>query len=201
MSIKNGKLIYHLTTLNSLESIVKNGLLSRNELKRRKMNFTDTANHEILEERERLDLSNLIPFHFHIHTAYDSCVKETNSNNVFIYLRLSRDYASARGFKILPIHPTSAERPVIFNYNEGFEEIDWPVMEMTKEEASANNIDERYHRQVRMAECLSPYPIPICDFQSIFVKNEECKVFVKQILECNGISTNPPFIDVDTKYF
>ena len=64
MSIKDGKLFYHLTSIDSFESIVKNGLMSRDELSRNNLSFTDTADHDILQERNRLGLSQYIPFHF-----------------------------------------------------------------------------------------------------------------------------------------
>ena len=78
MNIKDGKLLYHLTTLSVFESIVVNGLLSRGDLLRKQLNFVDTANHDILEGRDRLGLINYIPFHFHIHTNYDTFVKDHN---------------------------------------------------------------------------------------------------------------------------
>lgn len=58
MPIKDGKLLYHLTTLDVLESIIEFGLLSREELNKRQIKFVDTANHEILSGRDRLRLSN-----------------------------------------------------------------------------------------------------------------------------------------------
>jgi len=202
MKIKDGKLLYHLTTLDVLESIAKNGLLSRGELNKRNLNFVDTANHDILAGRERLDLSNYIPFHFHIHTAYDTSVKQTHKDKIFIYLRLNRSYAIDNGFKILSIHPTSLEQPQLFDYIEGFSKIDWSIMEMTISDAEKNSIDKRLHKQIRMAECLSPNSIPICDFQSILVKDEQSRKYAKVIFSKYKI-TKAPFIDIDkdSKYF
>ena len=37
--IQNGKLLYHLTALNNLESIIQNGLMSRDALTEKKENF------------------------------------------------------------------------------------------------------------------------------------------------------------------
>ena len=64
MRIRDGKLLYHLTTLSVFESIVKNGLLSRGSLLQKKLPFVDTANHDILEGRERLDLVIIFLFIF-----------------------------------------------------------------------------------------------------------------------------------------
>ncbi len=52
MSIREGKLIYHLTPIDSLESIIKNGLMSRDSLDKLNVKFIDTADHEILLDRE-----------------------------------------------------------------------------------------------------------------------------------------------------
>lgn len=191
--------MYHLTTLDVFESIVVNGLLSRGELLRRNINFVDTANPDILLGRERLGLENCIPFHFHIYTAYDTEVKRSH-NKSFIYLCLSREYAENHGFKILPLHPTALEQPQLFEYSEGFKRIDWEVMEMTKEDVNKQGIDERYHKQVRMAECLSPKPIAICDFQSIAVKDEETKQRVNEILDRHDIIIKP-YIDIKERDF
>lgn len=201
MRVQDGKLLYHLTTLDVFESIVVNGLLSRNELYRRRLAFVDTANHEILAERERLDLSGCIPFHFHIHTSYDTYVKEQHKDKSFIYLCIHRNYANRNNFYILPIHPTSTEQPQIFNYNEGIEKIDWTTMEMNVIDAQRNFVDARYHKQVRMAECLSPNPIQIDDFHAIIVKDENSRRIVNKIFIKYGVTTNPPYIDVNSKYF
>lgn len=93
MSIKDGRLIYHLVPIDSLESIIKYGLMSRDSLNKNNIKYIDTADHNILWERERLGLSQYIPFHFHIHTAYDTAVKNYNSNRTFVYICLSREFA------------------------------------------------------------------------------------------------------------
>ncbi|MBR3537100.1 MAG: DUF4433 domain-containing protein [Oscillospiraceae bacterium] len=192
MSIKDGKLLYHLTTLDALPSIAETGLLSRGELARRNIVFTDTADHEILSGRERLGLSDYIPFHFHHQTSYDSGVKYSHTNTVFIYIRITRNFAKEHNFKILPNHPNSLEHPDLYDYEEGFNLIDWDVMELTRPQALERNIKERYHKQVRMAECLSPVPVNIRDFQSIIVPDNDTKLIVSDI-----IGFPLPFIDVD----
>lgn len=202
MRIRDGKLLYHLTTLSVFESIVKNGLLSRGSLLQMELPFVDTANHDILEGRDRLGLVNYIPFHFHIHTNYDTYIKDHNRDKAFIYLCIHRDYAKANNFSILPIHPTSNEQPQIYSsYNEGIAHIDWDTMELKKTDIFPEGITERYRSQVRMAECLSPNIIPISAFQSIIVKDEASEKFVHNILDKYGIKENPPYINVKPKFF
>lgn len=200
MSIRDGKLLYHLTTLDVFESIVKYGLLSREALKNSQLDFVDTANHDILKGRERLNLEDYIPFHFHIHTSYDTYVKDNNKDKKFIYLCLHRNYARSNNFSILPIHPTSVEKPKIYPYDEGINIIDWDIMELNKSSTLPYGKDERYRTQVRMAECLSPKSIPIDDFLSICVKDDYSKTFVENILNKYKIKT-PPYINICSYMF
>lgn len=62
-----GKLIYHITSIDNLPSILKFGLLSRKcLLQNRDIHFTDIADPEILNKRERYKeaLSQYVLFHF-----------------------------------------------------------------------------------------------------------------------------------------
>ena len=59
---RNGKLIYHLTALENLESILKHGLQPRCELN--KDRFDDVADGEILVSRASHNLGRYVPFHF-----------------------------------------------------------------------------------------------------------------------------------------
>lgn len=187
MSIREGKLIYHLVPLDSLKSIIEHGLMSRDDLYENNISFIDTADQEILCERERLGLSQYVPFHFHIYTAYDTAVKNANIGRTFVYICLHRDYARENNFQILPIHPASNEQPELLEYDEGFEEIDWNTMELKITEAQIAGIDLRYHKQVRMAECLAPSPISVNCFQSINVPDEETKEYVLELLDSFNI--------------
>lgn len=195
MNIRDGKLIYHLVPLDSLESIIEHGLMSRDDLADINIRFIDTADQEILRERERLGLSQYIPFHFHIHTAYDTAVKNVNRDKTFAYICLHRNYAKQNDFKVLPIHPASNEQPELYDFDEGFEKIDWSTMELTIPEAQNAGIDLRYHKQVRMAECLAFSPIPVSCFQSINVPNEETQEYVLNLLASFNISPKP-FVNV-----
>lgn len=200
MSIKDGKLLYHLTTIDVFESIVVNGLLSRKKLCKQKIKFTDTANHDILNERERLDLSSYIPFHFHTHTSYDTLLKNKHDDKNFIYLCLHRDYAQKNNFFILPIHPTSTEKPKLYSYDKGIEKINWEIMELNQSDQLPKGITENYRTLVRMAECLSPKKIDISDFLSIFVKDDDSAEKVKEILEKHKIKKSP-HVNINKKFF
>lgn len=72
-----GKLIYHITSIDNLPSILKFGLLSRKcLLQNRDIHFTDIADPEILNKRERYKeaLSQYVLFHFFAKNPFDGAV-------------------------------------------------------------------------------------------------------------------------------
>lgn len=164
--IKNGKLLYHLTKLSNLDSIIQNGLLSRRELLERNSYFSDVADQEIIKKRHLFDLDKYIPFHFHPYSSFDVAVKNKYSNDDFIYLCIKREYALKHGFLILLRHPLSGESPALYKYSEGIQKIDWDKMEHSSTES-----DEI--KNIRMAECLASNVISFEDLCCLYVKNDK----------------------------
>lgn len=127
-NVKSGKLLYHLTELKNLESIIRFGLVPRKVLQENTVIFEDIANPEIIVKRERLGLDEYIPFHFHPYTAFDLAVKKQHANDEMMYICISRELARRNNFKILPKHPLSLENCQLYDYEEGFKRIDWDTM-------------------------------------------------------------------------
>src|SRR6056297_3633992 len=88
--IKNGKWLYHLTSIDNLDSIIKNGLVSRKKLKILRSDFVDIADQWIIEKRVGFNLDDYIPFHFHPYSAFDVFVKNNNPKKEFIYITIMR---------------------------------------------------------------------------------------------------------------
>ncbi|MGN0512655.1 MAG: DarT ssDNA thymidine ADP-ribosyltransferase family protein [Lachnospiraceae bacterium] len=191
---KTGKLLYHLTKLDNLESIIKYGLLPREKVIEQKINFGDIANPEIISKRTELGLDAYTPFHFHPYSAFDVAVKHSYQEQDMIYLCFDRELARMNHFKILPLHPLSAEECILYDYDEGFQRIDWGTM-MEK-----NRIDD-YAKHVKMAECLTEKTIPINHFKCIYVPSEDVKEKTIYILNENGVDFPPPFINVMGVWF
>ena len=74
--IETLKSIYHLTSINNLPSIIRDGLLSRSSLQEQQITYTDIANEDILLKRSRKELDKCVPFHFHTHTEFKSNVNQ-----------------------------------------------------------------------------------------------------------------------------
>lgn len=192
---KDGKLLYHLTRLENLDSIIEDDLLSRRVLLERARQFIDVANPEIIDRREVLGLDSYIPFHFHPYSAFDVAVKNKYPDDDFIYLCLSRTVARSNNFKILTMHPLAVEDEfILYDYDEGMEMIDWQTL-MTV------GRDDTYAKHVKMAECLTELSVPIDCFQCIYVKNNEIKEIVEEKLRLGPINCPPPYVSVQNYWF
>lgn len=191
---KEGKLLYHLTELKNLESIIRMGLVPRKVLLDNAVKFGDVANQEIIVKREKLGLSEYIPFHFHPYSAFDAAVKKQHENEEMVYICIGRELARRNNFKILPKHPLSLEDYQLYDYEEGFKLIDWEVMTTI-----GRNDDNARH--IKMAECLSDRVIPVEYFKSFYVPSKTVKREVEEILHKCGVEFPPPFVNVMPQWF
>lgn len=194
MAHKTGKLLYHLTALENLESIIQNGLLSRSDVQ--KLSFVDIADHEIIDKRDlKLNLNCYVPFHFYMGTAFDGRVfinsRKSGTNRKFIYLCVWRSTAKLNKWKIIPTHPLDESDIDIFDYDDGFEKIEWNVIDNPKRDYLDNHI-----REACMAECVSPSAVSINNIAYIKVPDDETKNMVESILKRYNIN-----IDVDVIHF
>jgi ssDNA thymidine ADP-ribosyltransferase, DarT len=99
------KLIYHLTALANLSSILNHGLKPRHDL--RSFGHIDVADPEVIKKRQAIGLLNHVPFHFFAKTPFAWSAMESKPNEEFVYISLKRDVARKRGYKILTKHPLS----------------------------------------------------------------------------------------------
>lgn len=195
MSRKDGKLLYHLTALDNLESIIQNGLMSRNNVSQ--LSFVDIADQEIIGKRNsKLALNDYVPFHFYMGTPFDGRVFLDNINNgmnkKFVYLCVWRSYAKANNWKILPSHPLNEDNTQICDYDDGFSKIDWNIID----KKPMPNYGDNYEREVCMAECDSPATVSIDSIVFIKAPDEETKEQVKNILKNYNLN-----IGVDVTHF
>ena len=175
MNIRGKKLLYHLTHIDNLDSIIENGLLSRNQVIQRGGINQDIANPDILESRQLNHLDDYVLFHFHPNTAFDNAVRYKYGAENFVYITVYRTYAEENGFQIVPRHPLNGEFELC-NYNEGMNRIDWETMERRMNEIDSTN--QGYSKEVKMAECISSTPILPQDFAYIYC-NENTVEYLK----------------------
>lgn len=192
--VKDKKLLYHLTKVSNMQDIIKHGLLSRRYLLEHDMSFGDVADSQIIGKREELELDKYTPFHFHPYSAFDVAVKNAHSTEKFVYICIKRALAEFNNFKILIKHPLSQQDCILYDYSEGIKNIDWDTME------KIGTTDE-YSRSVKMAECLTDRCIPAELFQCVYVPDDETRVYIQKLFEENGITEQPPYVNVQPKWF
>ncbi|MBP2114813.1 DarT ssDNA thymidine ADP-ribosyltransferase family protein [Paenibacillus silagei] len=186
---KDGKLLYHLTKLDNLESIIEHGLIPRRTLLESGAIFEDVANPDIIHKRTQLGLDIYTPFHFHPYSSFDVAVKHTYWKDEFVYICITRVKAKHNNFKILPKHPLSIDECNLLDYDEGFSEIDWAVL-------TKKGLIDEYSKHVKMAECLTDLTVPAEGFHSINVRSEQTKQLVEDILDQYGINGNRPYVNI-----
>lgn len=189
VSPKNGKLLYHLTSLDNVTSIIAHGLLARNGIS----GFDDVADPEIISFRKENDLNSYVPFHFFPKNPFDGKVQKIYPHKEFIYICVQRTFARLNGFKVIPRHPASMPKLILYDYLEGIEVIEWDIMDIKE-------YTDPECKQVCMAECLSPVPIKPSDFQSIYVKSNETRDYIESIC-LKKFNTMPFFINVMKNMF
>ncbi|MFG1497888.1 DarT ssDNA thymidine ADP-ribosyltransferase family protein [Saccharospirillum sp. HFRX-1] len=166
-SIKEQKLIYHLTSLNNVSSILEGGLLPRSALE----TFHDVANVEILQGREIHHLQDYVPFHWFAKNPFDGRVQRDRPDEEFVLISVRRSIAKARNWKVIPRHPLSGHSPEVYDYDEGFALIDWDTMQC-RDYSDANC------KSVCMAECISPEVVSVRDFFKFFVPTENIRATI-----------------------
>ncbi|MGA2766007.1 MAG: DarT ssDNA thymidine ADP-ribosyltransferase family protein [Spirochaetia bacterium] len=184
--IRDGKLIYHLTSLQNLEGILTKGLVPRSLLD----DFVDVADEEIIERREQLSINDCVPFHFFARNPFDGAVQKAHPDEKFIYITVARTTARGLKFKILPIHPLAMDHLVLYDYDRGMGSIDWGLMERRD-----------YHDQgcklVCLAECIYKGVLGAEHFFSIVASSssikKEIEVLSRRVLGKYGffINENP----------
>ena len=101
-SIENGKLLYHLTSVMNLESILTDGIKPRTHLDE---DFRDVAEQEIVDFRTQHGISDTIPFHFFAGTSFSGRVQLDNPDEEFVYITVHRDIAQKNNFRIFLYTP------------------------------------------------------------------------------------------------
>jgi len=169
--IRGKKLIYHLTSLKNMASILESGLLPRSHLD----GFVDVADPDIIESWKGLRLESHVPFHFFAKNPFDGRVQRDHPKKRFALIAVQRQVARTRGWKIIPRHPLAGGEIELLDYDDGMEAIDWEVM-------NERDYSDQYCKCVCMAECLAPGPVPVEVFHAIYVKDDETQEQVRELI-------------------
>ena len=161
-SIKDQKLLYHLTSVENLDGIFRDGLKPRAGLS----GFKDVADAEILKKRQALQLDNYVPFHWFAKNPFDGSVQRSRPEAQFVLISVYRSTAKQYGWKVIPRHPLAGDSIQLLDYEQGFEAIEWDVM-------SSRDYLDPHCKSICMAECLAPGIVKPDAFFKIFTPSEE----------------------------
>ncbi len=161
-NIKDQKLLYHLTSVENLDGILKDGLKPRAGLS----GFKDVADAEILKKRQTLQLDNYVPFHWFAKNPFDGSVQRSRPEAQFVLISVYRSTAKLYGWKVIPRHPLAGDSIQLLDYEQGFEAIEWDVM-------SSRDYLDPHCKSIYMAECLAPGVVKPDAFFKIFTPSEE----------------------------
>jgi hypothetical protein len=186
-NIQTQKLLYHITDINNLPEIFRQGLLPRANLS----DFIDVADHDILDSRQRLALEKYVPFHFFARNPFDGRVQADNPNKEFVLITIQRAFAERNGWKIIPKHPLADDDIELMDYQAGFDIIDWGKM-------NERDYADPESKSVGMAECLSPQEIQANIFFKIFVKSQSSKDKVADLIKEFNLSM---YLDINEGMF
>ena len=179
--------MHHITHINNLESILKNGLKSRNELlSQESIIFEDTADPDIIRKRE--SLNNYIPFHIDwfqnahgIPYNYVICNKNGYDNMIFLYID-SKKAKEKYLMKYFFYHPTSNYCTECKNLEDFSKKFKTEKQEL--EEKLSFDYNEQQVKEFRMSEFLILKNTIFLDSDwSIIVYSEESSKKVKKLLE------------------
>ena len=180
----NGKLLYHITYIDNISSILLEGLLSREMLRKYNVNyFTDIADPEIIGKRENYKnaLSKYVPFHFYAKNPFDGAVCKKYGSENMVIITVSRDLHYRKDYEkkmfVIPSHPLDKDEPDFYLYEEGLKLVKWDILD---------NEDERdYHnseiKKACMAECVIKHRVPPEDFATIYVQNKNIENKIKEM--------------------
>jgi len=161
-SIKDQKPLYHLTSVENLDGIFRDGLKPRAGLS----GFKDVADAEILKKRQALQLDNYVPFHWFAKNPFDGSVQRNRPEAQFVLISVYRSTAKQYGWKVIPRHPLAGDSIQLLDYEQGFEAIEWDVM-------SSRDYLDPHCKSICMAECLAPGIVKPDAFFKIFTPSEE----------------------------
>ncbi|MGL5376998.1 MAG: DarT ssDNA thymidine ADP-ribosyltransferase family protein [Cetobacterium sp.] len=181
--------MHHITHIENLESILENGIHSRNEVKK----FVNTADNGIIKGRESVNgcnLNNYVPLHFNYFEerhgiGYNYVVIQKYNKENMIYLIPEIENHKERMIYSL-YHPTSSFGKIIENSEEFFDKIE-------KVYISLLGIEERLDysnnevKQFLKSEALVYSNIKVEEIKSIYVYNQNVKTKVEGILKNKNI--------------
>lgn len=187
-----GRFIYHFTSLNNLQSIIDEGLLSTNLKIENGVVHENIANNEIQKRRETMHVTcgprgvvhDYVPFYFAKRTPMLlNIVKSKNIDQIdIIFLAIPIERVMDRDVVFSDASANTTIPPNFFNNPKDLRKLNWDIIDSWR--WSYPDDDERHQK---MAEVLVHKKVEITDISHIVVWNRKFKNYVKGLLEDCGV--------------
>lgn len=187
-----GRFIYHFTSLNNLESIISEGLLSTNLKIENGVDHENIANNEIQERRKTMNVTcgpkgvvhDYVPFYFAKRTPMLlNIVKSKNIDQIdIIYLAIPIEKVMDREVVFSDASANTAIPPNFYNNPSELSDLNWDIIDSWR--WSFPDDEERHQK---MAEVLIHNKVEITDISHIVVWNKNFKNHIKGVLKDSNI--------------
>lgn len=187
-----GRFIYHFTSINNLESIISEGLLSTNLKIDSGVDHENVANNEIQERRKTMNVTcgpkgvvhDYVPFYFAKRTPMLlNIVKSKNIDQIdIIYLAIPIEKVMDRDVVFSDASANTAIPPNFYNNPSELSDLNWNIIDSWR--WSYPDDDERHQK---MAEVLINKKVEITDISHIVAWNKSFKNHIKGVLKDSNI--------------
>ena len=184
MDTYENRLVYHITHIDNLESIIQNGLLSTNKKKDMNVSHVNIANKSIQETRSEMvvpcgpggTIHDYVPFYFASRTPMLLGVINTKNYDqpLMVYLCLKLDVIDKGNAVFTDASANTKTPPNFYDKKEHLDNLDWEIIDSEKW-----SFDEDA-RHKHMAELLVKDKVRIEDVYGIVVFNDYIK---KKVLD------------------
>jgi len=188
-----GRFIYHFTSLNNLESIISEGLLSTNLKIDNGVVHENIANNEIQERRKTMKVTcgpqgvvhDYVPFYFAKRTPMLlNIVKSKNIDQIdIIFLAIPIEKVMDRDVVFTDASANTTIPPNFYNNPKDLRNLNWSIIDSWR--WSYHDDDERHQK---MAEVLIHKKVEMTDISHIVAWNKNFKNHIKGVLEDCGVN-------------
>ena len=169
------RLFWHITDINNMPSVFKNGgLLSRDYLRGFDIRFQDNSDKKCTEKRERLGLSMFVPFHFIPWSPSDFSfmLKGKRRLSSFCYVTLDHPTAEELKAQIVLEGPSDKQYLDLHDLDDKVR----PAIDERRRHTDFRNRHDRFHA---LGECLVFERVGPENFFLIVVESEDDREIVK----------------------
>ncbi|MCK4816480.1 DUF4433 domain-containing protein, partial [bacterium] len=202
--------VYHFTHIDNLPTILEHGLLSTNEMERRRLGHNVIAYSRIQDCRSDMDVTcgmkgkvhNYVPLYFCIRSPmlYAVMYYKIADEKCIIYLEFPISIMDRYPFVFTDASANTWVPPNFYADPKNLKTIDWDAVETWKWGKQHDKEGQTPIKQAKMAELLIHEKLDLSDIAKIIVWNSYIADIVKKVYKENNLNT-PPITYGGTEYY